>query len=179
MVDISGLDKESVLAALYNASAPRRLGFLKYDPRAMDIVMARHVIRERGHDAFIDLPVMRRIAAGPPYWGLDYVYGRPIKVNLAADRLEPRGYDFANEQDGLMELVLSVFRRTGDVNAPEIFGLHMANLEAAARQAYDEMDEGTRVAVVNGLPRRVIGLSNGDADALRAVLERILLAPRN
>ena len=35
MIDISGLDKADVLAALYNAAQPRGLGHLQFDPEPM------------------------------------------------------------------------------------------------------------------------------------------------
>lgn len=34
-MDISGLSKASVLAALYNAARPQGMGFLQYDPKPM------------------------------------------------------------------------------------------------------------------------------------------------
>lgn len=177
-MDISGLEKTAVLAVLYNAAAPRRLGFMKYDDRPMDLALAQRVIDERGSDIFIDQPVMRMVFPGPPYLGLDYVFGRPIKVSLWDDTVEVESYELANNHPGLAAKALAAFRATGDVNAQDIFALHVENLERAAREAYDELDEATREEIVAGVLRRRAWLT-GDADRVRAVLERILLAKPN
>jgi hypothetical protein len=34
-IDLKGLNKAAVLAALYNASKPQGMGFLQYDPTPM------------------------------------------------------------------------------------------------------------------------------------------------
>ena len=47
MVDISGLDKAEVLAALYNAARPRGVGLLRYDPTPMSTEEAREILQDR------------------------------------------------------------------------------------------------------------------------------------
>lgn len=73
-IDIKGLDKAVLLAALYNNSKPLGLGFLQADPKPMTPEEAAcHIARE----------------------GLrfDYLKGRVMKVNLEGDSLDPWGYD--------------------------------------------------------------------------------------
>lgn len=43
-VDISDLNKVDVLAALYNASRPQRMGFLEYCPTPMTSDQARQLL---------------------------------------------------------------------------------------------------------------------------------------
>lgn len=75
MIDISGLDKAAVLAALYNNSVPLGMGLLHFDPTPMSVEDARAILN-------ID-----RV----PYF--DYLHGRVMKVDLANDELDPRLYD--------------------------------------------------------------------------------------
>ena len=75
MIDISGLDKAAVLAALYNNSRPQGMGLLHFDPTPMSVEAAREILD-------IDRP---------PYF--DYLHGRVMKVDLDSDELDPWGYD--------------------------------------------------------------------------------------
>lgn len=88
-VDISGLDKADLLAALYNCSQQFGAGFLHASGRnAMTVEHARNII------------------AGDPTTGLfewelkdakqlrfDYVHGRVLKVDISGDTVNPWGYD--------------------------------------------------------------------------------------
>lgn len=74
MIDIRGLDKAAVLAALYNNSRPQGMGFLHYNP----VPMTRD---EAG--TYID--------GGQTYY--DYLKGRVMKVDLSGDQLYPGLYD--------------------------------------------------------------------------------------
>lgn len=65
MVDITGLPKGKVLAALYNASQPLGLGFLEYDPTPMTEEEANEILKTRQY--------------------FDYLKGRVMKVDLASD----------------------------------------------------------------------------------------------
>ena len=74
MIDITGLDKADVLAALYNNSRPQGLGFLQFNPAPMTTEEAR-----------------AELAAGTYF---DYLHGRVMKIDLAADDFfEERLYD--------------------------------------------------------------------------------------
>lgn len=73
MIDISGLNRADVLAALYNASKPLGLGFLHFTPEPMT--------REEAN----------ALLGGETYF--DYLKGRVMKVDLGSDHLDPRLYD--------------------------------------------------------------------------------------
>lgn len=62
MIDITGLDKRSVLAALYNSSKPQGMGFMPYDSADM-------TVEEAGEE----------LARGTCF---DYLKGRVMKVQL-------------------------------------------------------------------------------------------------
>jgi hypothetical protein len=74
MVDISGLDRADVLAALYNASRPQGLGFLYGDPKPMEADEARVLLAKDDY--------------------FDYLKGRVMKVSLSSDKeFNERLYD--------------------------------------------------------------------------------------
>jgi hypothetical protein len=80
-IDIKGLDKAAVLAALYNNSMPQGLGFLHFKPEPMKLEEARVIL-----------------AASAPRFYFDYLIGRVIKVNLSDDKFDPWLYDRDNGQ---------------------------------------------------------------------------------
>jgi len=73
MIDISGIDKAELLAALYNASKPQGMGFLHFTPEPLPIEEARELLK--GGSSF------------------DYLKGRVMKVGLEGNALDPRLYD--------------------------------------------------------------------------------------
>lgn len=82
MIDITGLNKADVLAALYNASHPQGLGWLHKTNEDMTTEQAQVLLdKQRPGDHF------------------DYVQGRVIKVNLTSDtEFDPYLYDRDNGQ---------------------------------------------------------------------------------
>ena len=76
-MDISNLDKATVLAALYNHARHQGMGLLHFDPEPMTVEQAREIL-----------------AAGQTYF--DYVKGRVMKVDLSKDFLDTRLYDRDN-----------------------------------------------------------------------------------
>lgn len=91
-IDITGLDKADVLAALYNASRPLGLGFLHYTPGDMPHEQAVALIGERApHGSYFD-----------------YVQGRVIKVKLDDDSFDPWLYDRDNGQGAAERAVANV-----------------------------------------------------------------------
>jgi hypothetical protein len=78
IIDISGLDKAEVLAALYNAASPQGLGHLHFNPVPMTTEEARSLLAERVK----------------PYF--DYLHGRVMKVDLSSNELKPWLYDRDN-----------------------------------------------------------------------------------
>lgn len=78
VIDISGLDKAEVLAALFNASKQQGMGFLDASGATeMTVDDARKYLSD-GHTYF------------------DYLRGRVMKTNLKNDTLDPWGYDRDN-----------------------------------------------------------------------------------
>jgi len=80
MINIKGLDKAEVLAALYNASQPLGMGFLHYDPKPWTAEDAREYMEEYGGLYF------------------DYVKGRVMKVDLSHSDFDEWGFDRDNGQ---------------------------------------------------------------------------------
>lgn len=78
MIDISGLDKATLLAALYNASSPQGMGFLHFDAQPMTPEDAQAIIASFG-------------TSRPLYF--DYLKGRVMKINLTKDEMDEWGYD--------------------------------------------------------------------------------------
>lgn len=70
-IDISGIDKAKLLAALHNGTAPQGLGFLQARGQ-MNETEAKQFITTTRADGIIHL---------------DYVQGRPIKVTLDGNTL--------------------------------------------------------------------------------------------
>lgn len=86
-IDISGLDKADVLAALYNGSKVQGMGVFQAvgAPDIMSHDMAQLVIGEKYHDV------------GSGYTGQDlsfgYIFGRVLHVDISADEFDPWSYD--------------------------------------------------------------------------------------
>ena len=91
-VDISGLDKAAVLAALYNAAKPMGMGFLHYDPAAMTLEEARGVLGT-GDDHAPFFASHSGSIGGRPGLYFDYLKGRCMKVDLTGDTVCPGGFD--------------------------------------------------------------------------------------
>lgn len=96
-IDISGLSKAEVMAALYNASSPVGRGFLQAgaSPEEMTVAEAeRHLL-------------------GGTLFG--YVNGRSFKVDLDTDSFDPWLYDRDNGGEGTAETIIERLRDTGSV----------------------------------------------------------------
>lgn len=76
-IDIIGLNKAAVLAALYNATKPLGLGILHDLKRDMTVDEAQKMIDGRS-----DLPPKLALS-------FDYVCGRPVKCDLGGDSFDP------------------------------------------------------------------------------------------
>lgn len=76
-IDISGIDKAELLAALYNRARPQGLGFLHYTPEPMNVDEARQLLKSS--DGYFD-----------------YLQGRVMKVDLSGDELTTWLYDRDN-----------------------------------------------------------------------------------
>ncbi len=76
-MDIKGLNKAEVLAALYNNAKPQGMGFLQFTPEDIDANKAQQLLN-----------------TGMTYF--DYVGGRVMKINLKHDEVSTWGYDRDN-----------------------------------------------------------------------------------
>lgn len=90
MINISGLSKAQVLAALYNASRPLGLGFLQFDPAPMSETEANQLLEEHNYKGSI-------------YF--DYLKGRVMKVNLSGTEFDPRLYDRDNGEGSAQRVI--------------------------------------------------------------------------
>lgn len=91
MVDIKGLGKAEVLAALYNNSKPQGLGFLHFDPPKMTVEEAEEILKQTTD--------------------FDYLKGRVMKVDLSSDDgFEEWLYDRDNG-NGAAQRVIDELRR--------------------------------------------------------------------
>jgi hypothetical protein len=76
-MDIKGISKAKILAALYNASRPQGMGFLQAKNGDMSESEAQKLLDD-GHTYF------------------DYLHGRVMKIDLSGDELRTALYDRDN-----------------------------------------------------------------------------------
>lgn len=105
-MNITGLNKAAVLAALYNAAQPQGMGFMQYDPTPMTEAQAEVILKQQAH--------------------FDYLKGRIMKLSFNTDELDTRWYNRDNG-NGAAERVVDILRNTKEVNAPEIASTHIKN----------------------------------------------------
>lgn len=92
-MDITGLDKAAVLAALYNRAKPQGMGFLHYTPEPMTLDEARNLLVEFGSTAYFD-----------------YLRGRVMKISLAGDEVDTWLYNRDNGE-GAAEAAIDKVRQ--------------------------------------------------------------------
>ena len=91
-MNIAGLDKAEVLAALYNGSRQQGMGFLDtLDEQWMTVKQAREELEnnERGY--------------------FDYLHGRVMKISLRGDEIDTRLYNRDNGE-GAAEAIINELR---------------------------------------------------------------------
>jgi len=88
MVNIVGLSKAMVLAALYNHSKPQGLGWLQSDDDDMSEQEAERLLETREY--------------------FDYLKGRVIKTRISGDKLDPWGYDRDNGQGAMARAIETI-----------------------------------------------------------------------
>jgi hypothetical protein len=142
-IDISTLDKGSVLAALYNASRPLGMGFMQYDPKPMQPEEATELLKRSTY--------------------FDYLKGRVMKVNLRGSTLDPALYDRDNG-DGAAKRAIEALRASG-VNGPKIASAHQDGKRQAAASARAGLAKPSVMTTKSGLPVMEMGLADV-ADAL-------------
>lgn len=123
-IDLKGLDKAAVLAALYNASKPQGMGFLHYDPTPMTVEQAQELL-ERTTD-------------------FDYLMGRVMKINLGGDTLNTWGYDRDNGEGAAAKAIESL-QATSNPNNEEIRHTHATSTVKSARQVQSKINEESRI----------------------------------
>lgn len=123
-MNIAGLSKAAVLAALYNASRPQGMGFLQYNPAPMTEDQAKGIL-DGGTTRF------------------DYLMGRVMKIDLSKDEVDTWGYNRDNGQDAA-ENAVDALRRSGETNPGDIQGAHAAGKSAAIKDAESRFGERTR-----------------------------------
>lgn len=113
-IDIKGIEKAELLAALYNRAKVQGLGFLQAKNGDMTIDEAQKIV-EQGYLYF------------------DYLKGRVMKVNLEGDTLNPSGFDRDNGQ-GAVKSVVDALR--SKQQAPKVDQNLADGLESAIEQGY-------------------------------------------
>lgn len=93
-MDISGLDKAAVLAALYNASKAQGMGILHYEAEPMSVEQARQLIEASSPSTPQD--DVKVLYAGRLSLYFDYLKGRVMKVDLSGDDLNTTLYNRDN-----------------------------------------------------------------------------------
>lgn len=126
MIDISGLPKPKVLAALFNAAAPQGMGMIFGLSTSPDMT-----VDEAG----------RIIASGQ--LSFDYLKGRPLKLYLYDDSFDPWLYDRDNGGDGTAERIIERLRETGATSSSEYTANRkdMTDQHAYSAPAYAEIGE--------------------------------------
>jgi hypothetical protein len=90
MINISGLDKAEVLAALWNNSKSQGLSYMGLNGQ----------IKMSKDDA---IPFLSR---NDKYF--DYLNGRVLKIDLSEDEIDPRLYDRDNGQGAALKAIESI-----------------------------------------------------------------------
>lgn len=103
-IDITGLSKAAVLAALYNRAQPQGLGFIHFDPTPWTEADAEAYITNNGS-------VMVQSASRLDLY-FDYVKGRVVKCDLSGDSFDSSLFNRDNGS-GAAESVIEELRKNG------------------------------------------------------------------
>jgi len=88
MVDIKGLDKAEVLAALHAATHAQGMSFV-HDKGALSVEECREIIDAAGTERGENFTTNDRLY-------FDYLRGRVMKVDIGGDEFDPRLFDRDN-----------------------------------------------------------------------------------
>ena len=150
MVNIEGLNKADVLAALYNASRPQGMGFLNYDPAPMSRETAQNNLDKTTY--------------------FDYLGGRVMKVDLAGDaEFRESLYDRDNGE-GAAQRAIDALRASGPL-CEDIAAAHADGVAQAAATTLNHINQETRMSRGDGMAVMHLGLSDV-ADHLRPAVEK-------
>lgn len=151
-MNIQGLNKAEVLAALFNASKPQGMGFLQYDPKPMTTEEAEAILKQTTN--------------------FDYLQGRVMKINLEKDEVGTWGYNRDNGENAA-ERVVEILRKSKDVNAEPIKEMHEINTLESAVNVENNLD--TDETTVEG---NTLHLGYSDVkEHLRPVVAKITKTP--
>lgn len=104
MIDITGLDKAEVLAALHGASKAQGMGFL-HDRGPLSVEECREIVGTVGTER----SEAGVFASGGMYF--DYLRGRVMKVDIGGDSFDPRLYD-RDVGEGAAERAIAPLRQS-------------------------------------------------------------------
>lgn len=138
-IDLKRLNKAAVLAALYNASRPQGLGFMKYNATPMSVEEARTLLKRTT--------------------SFDYLNGRVMKISLDGDELDPWLYDLDNGQ-GAAEQAINALRGTSDPNNVVIRAQHASGVEVAAQDVLEHLEDEPKLSTQGGTVVFELGLSD-------------------
>jgi len=129
-IDISGLDKAEVLAALYNAARPQGMGFAQYTPEPMSFAEAQELLGQT-----------RRF---------DYVRGRVMKIDFEeGDVLDVGLYDRDNGE-GAAHMVINSLRQGLGTDNDVTRRIHQYSTTASIQETREVLTEDPRPVRVEG-----------------------------
>jgi hypothetical protein len=149
-ISLIGLNKASVLAALYNASKPQGLGFVQYNPKPMTQGQAEDLLAQT--------------------FSFDYLSGRVMKVDLRGDELNTSAYDRDNGE-GAAERAIVSLQSTGNTNSKSIQETHKLNTLKSANDTISVLEEESSFEVHGSIPVIHLGLSDAADELLPYVQE--------
>ena len=152
-IDLKGLDKATVLAALYNASRSQGMGFVKFNPTPMSVEEARVILAQTT--------------------SFDYLRGRVLKIDLSTDELDPWLYDRDNGQNAAQQAIDSL-RGTNDPNSVVIRAQHASATRASAQFALEHLSDEIEFSE----QEVTLGLSDV-ADMLKPKIEEALRSTKS
>lgn len=111
VVNIAGIDKGDLLAALFNNSCVAGMGWIRASegPEVMTPDQARELIqktlgKEFAHDS------ARQFGQFNGRLYFDYLFGRPLKADISGDEMAPWGYDRDNGGPGTLAAIVEKLR---------------------------------------------------------------------
>lgn len=154
-MNISGLDKNSVLTLLYNRAVPHAVGFLEYKREAWS-----------WHDA-VQWRNAHKTSFDPDCLWFTWIHGRSMWISLLHDDVNTTSYNAMNGPNAA-EFAIADGIRTNDTN-PHDVALAQANaLEFSKRDTLEEFHDigtmvttrGTRLVGPKYSPETVQALTN-------------------
>jgi hypothetical protein len=99
-IDINGLDKAEVLAALYNNAKMLGIGF--FGQQALGSKAGQKMTKEEAQKEIDE------ILGGGYELGFDYLHGKPLKINIAGNQLNASIYDKYNGEGAAAQAIQQV-----------------------------------------------------------------------